>query len=400
MKSKRIPTTAFRIATVLGLSAYSALSAKPLDFSSVTAADDVQWWWAVTVADVTNDGIQDIVYINNNAQGGHLGYRIGQTTPGLWEKVIVAETPPTGGEFASGDLETGDFDGDGDIDLIGVKHTGEWDDAKETAEIFWYENPSWTPRPIGDCLGAVKDLSTGDFNNDGLLDLAVLNFNNSQLRVYQQNQDKSFSIVYDTKQRGLHEGMDVGDIDGDGYPDIAANGYAFFSPGKSRKGWSVELIDERWVNQDGDWSQNATKNVCVDIDGDGLDEVFISHSERSGYPIAWYDRNEKGSWTINTVLNELSSCHTLQVYDMDLDGDLDVVAGINKDRAWNLKLREFPVLVMLNDGSGKKWEKNVITEGGIYNGRVADFEGDGDFDLFRLNGHEAKSIEVLVNQVK
>ncbi|MEL7159439.1 MAG: FG-GAP-like repeat-containing protein, partial [Bacteroidota bacterium] len=116
----------------------------PLEFASHRVVDNAKWWWALTIGDVTNDGLQDVVFINNNANGGYLGFRAGTKDGGLWPETIVAQEPPTGGTFAAGDLETGDMDGDGDQDILAVKHTGEWDDAGESAELFYYENPTWT----------------------------------------------------------------------------------------------------------------------------------------------------------------------------------------------------------------------------------------------------------------
>ncbi len=370
------------------------------EFERHTIADDVVWWWALTLADVTGDGVQDVVYIHNNANGGHLAYRTGQTEPGLWPETIVAQSPPGGGTFAAGDLETGDFDGDGDLDLIGVKHTGEWDGAAETAEIFWYDNPDWNAHPIGETHGAVKDLSVADFDADGRLDLAILNFHQENLRVYRQRIDGSFDLSLDLHAPNLHEGMDVGDLDGDGDTDIAANGYAFWNPlvGNETE-WIYESIDEKWHNQEGDWSRNGTKHAVADFDGDGVMEVVVSHSERAGYPISWY-RYTKEGWVETIVLPEATACHTLQVADADLDGDLDIFAGLNFGRAVNLGVEEFPIYLFRNDGDASSFTKTIIDQGGIYNGRVADLEGDGDPDLFRLHSHEAKELHLYLNHTR
>lgn len=375
-------------------------SDQELSFSSRQLVSNAQYWWAVTIGDVSNDGLQDIVFIDNNSSGGYLGYYKGQTEQGPWEMVKIADKSPYGEDFASGDLETGDMDGDGDQDIIAVEHTGEWDDAGAPAKLFWYQNPEWKAFPIGGVPDAVKDLSIADFNQDGKPDLAVLTFDENTISVFQQNEGGTFEKVLFQVVKNLHEGMDVGDADGDGYPDIFATGYCFINPGgELTKEWIIESVDTKWHDQTGDWSQNATKQFCADLDKDGKTEVFMSHSERNGYPVAWYKRSEDG-WEEHIVADSLSSCHTLQVFDFDLDGDLDVFAGVNVHRAVNIGKTEFPLNIYLNDGTNLSWTLLNLQNDGIYNGRVADFEGDGDFDIFRLPGHAAEEYFILENKIK
>ena len=324
-----------------------------LDFTPHEIVDSVNWWWALTMGDVDGDGLLDAVYIDNNAHGGYLAYRAGTRSDTIWKETIIAREPPTGGTFASGDLETGDMDGDGDIDVLAVKHTGEWDEAGAPAEVFWYEAPDWTPHTVGEARGAVKDLSIADFDGDGRNDLAVLTFENKNLRIHRSNEDGTSTLVADLTAPGIHEGMDVGDLDGDGDVDVAVNGYVFLNPGGDLTGaWSLEVLNDRWHNQTGDWSANGTKTAVADYDGDGRPEVFVSHSERAGYPIAMYTRTGAGEWTETIVLDSLPAAHTLQPADMDLDGDIDLVTGVNRGRAVNLNVDHFEVLVLLNDGSG------------------------------------------------
>ena len=371
-----------------------------MTFTSHEIMDTANTWWALTIGDVSGDGLMDAVYINNNAHGGYLAYRSGQTANGIWQETIIAEAPPTGGTFASGDLETGDMDGDGDVDVLAVKHTGEWDNPADQAEVFWYEAPDWTPHTVGDARGAVKDLSIADFDGDGRNDLAVLTFENENLRIHRSNEDGTSTMVADLTAPGLHEGMDVGDLDGDGDVDVAANGYVWMNPGGDLTGeWTREDLSAQWHTQTGDWSANGTKNAVADMDGDGRPEVFVTHSERAGYPLAMYSRSDDGTWSETVILDSIPAAHTLQVFDMDLDGDMDIVTGINKGRAVNLNVDHFEVVVLVNDGSGN-FTEDVVAQGGIYNGRVADFEGDGDYDIFRLPEHEAKSLYLLRNETK
>ena len=114
-------------------------SADTVSFRSFLIADDANLWWARTLADVAGDGVLDVVLQDNNGAGGWLGYLKGRTDGRQWTPVIVAERSPHGRPFAAGDLAAGDLDGDGDVDLIGVEHPGEWTESGAPAHLFWYE---------------------------------------------------------------------------------------------------------------------------------------------------------------------------------------------------------------------------------------------------------------------
>ncbi len=372
-----------------------------LTFKSRVISDTALYWWAHCPADVTGDGISDLVFINQNSSGGYLAYLEGRTDEELWEEVVIAETPPSGGLFASGDMECGDMDGDGDIDVLGIKHPGEWQDAGAEAEIYWYENPGWNPHPVGTVPDAVKDISLADFNKDGLLDMAVLTFDEHTMSVFLQETGEPWNRVFYVEQFGnLHEGMGVGDFDGDGDTDIVATGHIFYHPGNDlTKNWETENLNEKWNNQTGDWSRNATKTFVRDIDGDGSSEIFIAHSERAGYPLSMYSRTEEGSWKEQVILDSIPACHTLQVFDFDLDGAYDILAGVNRGRAVNLGFESYEVMVLLSRDDFSSFDQKILTTGGIYNGQAADYDGDGDVDIFRYPDHEAIEYYLMENKI-
>ncbi|MEM9141432.1 MAG: VCBS repeat-containing protein [Bacteroidota bacterium] len=375
---------------------------KELAFIQRKIADSAKFWWSHFPADVTGDGVGDLLFINNNATGGYLGYYTGRKQEGLWRLNIIAKEPPSGGLFASGDLEAADIDNDGDIDLIGIKHPGEWADAGADAEIFWYENQGniWKPHTIGVAPNAIKDVSFADFDKDGRMDLALLTFEENTLSIFRQKTVDSWERVQFIVNKVLHEGMGVGDLNGDGFPDIVATGMIYYNPGKDiKQPWQEVNLDSQWNDQEGDWSRNGTKTFVRDVDNDGKAEIYMGHSERAGYPLMVYKRRGD-TWEGQVIKDSIAACHTLQVFDFDLDGDYDILAGVNRGRAVNLDKTNFEVSLFLNQGDYKTYDEMILETNGIYNGQAMDFDGDGDMDIFRYPDHESKDFYLLENTLK
>lgn len=372
-----------------------------LSFENRLIADSVTFLWARSTADVTGDGILDLVFTDNNAYGGVLGYYEGKKDSGLWKRVIINDQIKDDLFYASGDLECADMDFDGDMDIIAARHPGEWKNGGASASIYWYENPSWDEHYIGEAPDFVKDLNVADFNGDNKMDVVAITFEESSLSIFRQDGKKEWTRVqYFLNYKNIHEGMDVGDLNGDDLIDIVADGYIFYNPGGDlTEEWKQANIDEIWNNQEGDWSRNATKVFIRDLDEDKRSEVFMSHSERSGYPLAWYKLDEGGNYKKNVILDSIPACHTLQVYDFDLDGDFDVLAGMNRGRAAGLGYTEYQVYILLSDNDYTTWTARLLDSKGIYNGQVADYDGDGDYDIFRYFSHDETGFYLMENQV-
>jgi hypothetical protein len=303
------------------------------------------------LGDIDGDGFLDIVIA---------GYSMYWYSYPDWNKTLIANSDI---QFTT-DAELGDIDGDGDLDVIVPDGSG-------TDNLRWFENPrlggklttsTWLRHTIGTIGDWGKDIELNDFDGDGRLDVAT----RSPLDAYIffQNSIGTWNKVQ-IYHIGGGEGMGSGDVDGDGDRDLVGPGYWLENPkpvGNPRKNtWTKHNIDSMYA---------TIKVLVVDINGDGTNEVVFSNSEGNGELRLYGASNPKSSWRRKDIAF-LNRCHTLQAADMDLDGDLDLVAA---EMFQN-------VIIFQNEGNGLTWTKQVLGPGGLHNGVVGDIGNDGDFDI-------------------
>lgn len=119
-----------------------------------------------------------------------------------------------------------------------------------------------------------------------------------------------------------------------------------------------------------------TRTVEIhDMDGDGdMDIVASSYNEGK---VVVYLNDGMQNFTLQTVITDVSQLQAKHVIDMDNDGDLDIITG-----SWDTG----GVVVHLNDGN-LNFSINIVTTsaGSLAEVFGADVDGDGDMDV--LSAH-------------
>ena len=168
----------------------------------------------------------------------------------------------------------------------------------------------------------MKDVELADFDGDGHLDVATRQPSGVTL-LFQDPDSWSPTVVPEV---GIgEEGMESGDVDGDGDIDLVLQGLWAADPGGARArdgaAWAVHHFGD--VNP-------AFKAWVADMDGDGQPEIATSSSEHTADVVVWHAPAAgptTGPWRPQVVIPKLERAHTLQAGDVDGDGDTDLVVA-------------------------------------------------------------------------
>jgi hypothetical protein len=281
-----------------------------------------------------------------------------------------------------------DLNGDGKNDILMASHPGR--------DLTLYLNPgpdgTWAAHRVMTEAATESPLWT-DLDGDGKKELICMQggkFGYAELDWADVTKPWTFIPVSDvrTKTPYIH-GLGVGDLSGDGRPDIVEKDGWFEQPAEK---------DGKWVwHQENFAGPGGAQMLVFDADGDG-DQDMITSINGHGYGLAWFENHKVDGKTAlkrheilpadpaktNAAGLQFSQLHALECGDFDGDGRMDFTTG-KRYYAHNGKDpgAEDPALAVIffnrKDGDGVRWESEVIdTDSGVGCQVLAvDLNGDG-----------------------
>jgi hypothetical protein len=261
-------------------------------------------------------------------------------------------------------MNVGDVDGDGRPDVV----------VGGSGHLLWYRNPDWAPQPIesgykyaGGAAVVVRDVD-GDGRNDVVTGRYLLTNDADREMVWFRNRPGGWDRILMTRSAFCHD-LVFADLDGDDRQDAACADIAarelrwLWAPPDPTAEWPAARIEQRRV----------MGAAVGDIDGDGRPDVVSGRG--------WYRNALPGPWQ-RTPLTRLESADPffndlakVSLLDLDEDGDLDVFATIHSNGTSG---RVFAFLRPANPLVEGDWRSVEIDPGplfGVHSQAAASFDG-------------------------
>jgi hypothetical protein len=219
-----------------------------------------------------------------------------------------------------------DVDGDGYLDII----TGSWWDNG----LFWRQNPGkaggeWKTHKIMS-LGNVETIRYYDIDGDGQIEIfpvcpgeptffvkLVLDQNGKGTGKFEKH-------VIGGPEAGSSPSVGVGDIDGDGLPEVLQHNGILHMKNRDPYCGLWEFLPE--------YTMPGSPSVPIliwDVNGDGKNDIIAGAAH--AYGLFWYeqglDETGKRIWTSHCLDGAWSQYHDMQLADIDGDSIPELVTG-------------------------------------------------------------------------
>jgi hypothetical protein len=336
----------------------------------------------IGVADFNGDGNPDVAVSRRETKTAYWFERKDDAT---WVRHTIATSEHLERTLGTATL---DMDQDGWIDVVfwGV----------------WFKNPGKTalqdtPWKAFSYDGGGHDIITADISGDDSLDL--ISYDGHVLCWFDPARNLSRSVILEG--RNDHGGIaprGVGDLNGDGHPDIVIPGLWLENPGQGRGTWRSFSWPHKPVKNA---SYGTSMRVWVaDINSDGVNDIVYSDCDTGFSHVYWVENHQAGKkWSRHQLPDppgdsRTGSFHSLGIADLNQDGSLEIFAGEQEDPDTYMMsngllpmkppgLKERGVIWVRIKGTEPVFKPIVIHEDnpGWHDAVLFDMDGDGDMDI-------------------
>ena len=286
------------------------------------------WPIALAAGDLDGDGKADLVMVNNYGAN----FVVYQNT-GSSGSISFAQLPPFAAQVTPFAVTVGDLNGDGKPDIAIVEQNG----PQSLIEVFPNTSsvgsisfgagvPVFLPNGY-----AAWAVAIGDFDGNGMPDLATTDYSNNTVSVFRNKGTAggalSFASHKDFTIGNDPQGIAVGDLDGDGLPDIVATNAGDGTLSILRSTSTPGSISFATTTQA--TGAGAYYVAIADLNGDGLPDIAsAANTEAPGAVSVHSNASTPGTIVLAAKVDYTTDDGpvALNIADLDGNGTPDIAA--------------------------------------------------------------------------
>lgn len=282
-------------------------------------------------------------------------------------------------------LRGGDFNGDGNIDLVTANFTGD-----SVSLLLGNANGTFRPKtdypvlPPSPGSSSSNALALADFNGDGKLDVAVASRDYAQVNVLLGNGNGGLGTSIGSTSSINSFALASGDFNGDGKPDLASVNYM------------SNIVAVLIGNGNGTFAApvnytagERTYGVAVaDFNSDGKADLVVANNDPTADSVSVLFGNGNGTFGAAANYPAGRGPRDISTSDLNGDGKPDIIVGNFGSSTDN----NASLSVLLNNGNGTfptttDYPTSNGSFAGTFAGIAVDLDGDNKPDLVSANNN-------------